>query len=97
MQCNSTPFWEEGSQSPGFLDSEALRSAVAMAGISSRWLAISAQNRHRLVETRVQRMMTGARLRFFGKGNDRDDRSAGCCEPPALRCRMSFIKSVLRQ
>ena len=30
-QCNSTPFWEEGSQSPGFLDSEALRSAVAMA------------------------------------------------------------------
>ena len=85
-QCNSTPIWEEGSQSPGFLDSEALRSAVAMAGISWRWLAICAQNQHRLIEMRVQRMMTGARSRFFGELNDRDDRFAGCCEPPALRC-----------
>ena len=30
--------------------------------------------------------MTGARLRFFGEVHDRDDRSAGCREPPALRC-----------
>ena len=28
----------------------------------------------------------GARLRFFGAVSDRDDRSAGWCEPPALRC-----------
>ena len=28
--------------------------------------------------------MTAVRLRFLGEVNGRDDRSAGCCEPPAL-------------
>ena len=59
-QRKSTPLCEEGSQSPGFLESAALRSAVAMACISSRWLAITWRNQHRLIQARVQRLITAS-------------------------------------